>query len=94
MWFGGFGVVGCLVGLLGGWVVFWLLGCWAWVAGLLCVLVVGLLGCWVFGLLGFWVAGLLGVPTKAEQSKNIKGKKTNPTTHNQIDMARRNARSD
>ena len=41
------GLLGCLVGLLGGWVVFWLLACW--VAGLLGCLVVGLLG-WMMSL--------------------------------------------
>ena len=93
--------------LLGCWVVelfFGLLDCC--VAGLLIFLLVGLL--WVFGLLACCVVGLLGCwvvgsatqqksnqPNKDRKNrKDDKDKKDNPTTHNPIDTARRNARSD
>ena len=81
-----------------------LLGCW--VVGLLGCWVVGMLGCWDVGLLCCWLVGLLGCWVAATQQKGNQAnkdrknrkddedKKDNPTTHNPIDMTRRNARSD
>ena len=93
----------CVLGLFGCWVGA-LLGCW--VVGLLGCWVVGMLGCWDVGLLCCWLVGLLGCWVAATQQKGNQAnkdrknrkddedKKDNPTTHNPIDMARRNARSD
>ena len=82
----GDGVIECLgyllaVGLLGSWVV-----------------VLGLLCCWLVGLLGCWIAAAQQKGNQANKDrknrKDNKDKKDNPTTHNPIDTARRNARSD
>ena len=94
-----FGQVGCFNFLAGttdwvdwliGWLLGWvrLLGCWD----------VGLLCCWLVGLLGCWVAAAQQKGNQANKDrkngKDDEDKKDNPTTHNPIDMTRRNARSD
>ena len=106
----GCGWLGCcwVVGWLSCFLFAGLLCCWVvcWVVGLLGCWVVGMLGCWDVGLLCCWLVGLLGCWVAATQQKGNQAnkdrknrkddedKKDNPTTHNPIDMTRRNARSD